>query len=75
MVEAGGLWGDYVSAILKGTWLHVTTLEHKRHSRLSLIVEVCCTSDNANQWPEGTVGMQVRSELQNTVLEKRGFVT
>jgi hypothetical protein len=37
MVEAGGLWGDYVSAIQKGTWLQVTTSERKRHSRLSLI--------------------------------------
>jgi hypothetical protein len=28
--------------------------ERKRHSRLSLIVEACCTSNNANQWPVGT---------------------
>jgi hypothetical protein len=61
MVEAGALWGDYVSAIQKGTWLQVTTLERKRHSRLSLIVEACCTSNDANQWPEGTVGVRVRS--------------
>ncbi len=61
MVEAGGLQGDYVSAIQKGTWLQVTTLERKWHSRLSLIVKACYTSDNANQWPEGTVGVQVRS--------------
>jgi hypothetical protein len=61
MVEASGLWGDYVSAIQKGTWLQVTTLEQKRHSRLSLIVKACCTSNDANQWPEGTVGVRVRS--------------
>ncbi len=61
MVEASGLRGDYVSAIQKGTWLQVTTLERKQHSQLSLIVKACCTSNNANQWPEGTVDVQVRS--------------
>ncbi len=38
----------------RGTWLvEETTLECKRHSRLSLIVivEACCTSNNANQCP------------------------
>jgi hypothetical protein len=36
----------------KGTLLvEETSLERKRHSWLSLIVEVCCTSNNANQCP------------------------
>ena len=49
-VEAGGLQGDKVSAIKKRHMVaRVTTLERKRHSRLSLIVEACCTSNDANQ--------------------------
>jgi hypothetical protein len=61
MVEAGGLWGDYVSAILTGTWLQVTTSERKRHSRLSLIASgVSCFEHTKEQnrgrpwmiWPE-----------------------
>jgi hypothetical protein len=75
MVEVGGLRGDYVSAIQKGTWLQLTTLECKRHSQLSLTVKGCCTSNDADQWPEGTVGVRVRSELENTVLGKIGFIT
>jgi hypothetical protein len=39
----------------------VTTLERKRHSRLSLIVEACCTSNDANQWP-GDIG-KMKTEM------------
>ncbi len=27
-------------------------------------IEACCTSDDANQWPEGTVGVQIRPEAK-----------
>ncbi len=30
------------------------------------IIEACCTSDNANQWPEGTVGVRVRPEAEKS---------
>ena len=53
-VEAGGLQGDKVSAIQKRHMVESETSERKRHSRLSRIVEACCTSDDDNQWPGGT---------------------
>ena len=52
-VETGGLQGDKVSAIQKRHMVESDTSEHKRHSRLSRIVEACCTSDDDNQWPGG----------------------
>ncbi len=53
-VEAGGLQGDKVSAIQKRHMVESDTSERKQHSRLSRIVEACCTSNNDNQWPGGT---------------------
>jgi hypothetical protein len=53
-VEAGGLQGDKVSAIQKRLMVESDTSERKRHSRLTRIVEACCTRDDDDQWPGGT---------------------
>ncbi len=39
------------------------------------ILEACCTSGDANQWPEGTVGVRVRPEAEKSYWKIEGFVT